>query len=76
MDTRIKSLFESGCNIVIGFAVSFLSNMIILPIFGMPFKMSSFGLIGGIYTVISLVRSYVIRRLFVNGFYEAIFKNR
>ena len=71
-DSKFKSIFESGCNIVVGFTINFITNMVILPLFGMPFSLKSFGMIGVFYTGVSLLRSYYIRRLFVNGFYEGI----
>jgi len=73
MDSKKKSLFESVCNIIIGYTVNFGANAVILPIFGIPFSWGIFGLIGLFYTFVSLARSYLIRRLFVRGFYETIF---
>lgn len=75
-DSRIKSLTEASFNILVGFTINFIANIIILPLIGTPFSLTNFGLIGIAYTVISLARSYVIRRLFVNGFYEAIFGDK
>ena len=72
-DAKFKSLFESICNIIVGYTVNFGANAVILPIFGIPFSWGVFGLIGLFYTAVSLTRSYFIRRLFVNGFYETIF---
>jgi hypothetical protein len=62
--TRMASLRESGMNIVVGFAIQFAANYFILPLFGLhPSVADLFGL-GGIFTVISVVRSYVLRRVF------------
>jgi hypothetical protein len=69
-DSRIKSLTEAVCNIIVGYSVNFAANVAILPHFGIPFDWGVYGLIGLLYTGVSLLRSYVIRRLFVNGFYE------
>lgn len=71
-DSKIKSFVESVFNIAVGLGISFSANLIILPIFGMPYNLVNFGLISVIFTVISLVRSYVLRRMFVHGFYEWI----
>lgn len=63
--TRIGSLIEAIINILIGFWINFLANMLILPAFG--FETFSWEInmqIGILYTVISVVRSYVIRRWF------------
>jgi hypothetical protein len=71
-DSRIKSMVEVIFNIVVGFTINFFANMFILPMFGMPFSLKSFGLIGVLYTIIAIIRGYLIRRLFVNGFYEDV----
>ena len=58
------SLLEAKVNILIGFSINYFANLIVLPLFGLPVTMlDAFG-IGLIFTVISLVRSYVIRRWF------------
>jgi len=72
IDSKIKSLVESIFNIIIGLTISFISNLIILPLFGFEPTFEDLALISVIYTLISLARSYLIRRLFVNGFYEVI----
>lgn len=69
-DSKIKSFTEAAFNIVVGFTINFVANMFILPMFGMPFSLSAFTMIGILYTFISLARSYFLRRLFVHGFYE------
>ena len=73
-DTKMKSLVESIFNIVVGYSVAFTTNIIILPLFGFNTSISTFTWIGVIYTAVSLIRSYLIRRMFVNGFYEFIKK--
>ena len=75
-DTKIKSLVEALFNVVVGVLVGFVANMVILPMFGMPFSLINFGIIGVIYTFISLVRAYILRRLFVNGIYEWFINKR
>ena len=65
--TRIDSLMEALTNVAIGFGINFAANVAVLPlVLGVPVNLSALGLIGAIYTVISVVRSYVLRRLF-NG---------
>ena len=71
-DTKIKSLVEAAFNIVVGISISFVANLLILPLFGFKPTIGDLALIGVIYTFISLARTYIIRRLFVNGFYEEI----
>lgn len=67
MQTIKGSALESLANTAIGWALNFTCNLLILPYFGFtsitPAK--AFG-IGVVFTVISLVRSFVLRRVF-NG---------
>ena len=70
-DSKIKSLTEAIFNIIVGFTINFIANVIILPlVFDIPFTIGKFMWIGLLYTIISLTRSYLLRRMFVNGFYE------
>jgi hypothetical protein len=65
--SRIGSFIEAWVNIGIGFTINFTANMLILPLFGFNVKASQAFGIGVIFTVISIARSYCIRRWF-NGF--------
>lgn len=58
------SMIESLSNVVVGFGVSMLANLLILPLFGYSPGIVDAGLIGAVFTVISLIRSYLMRRLF------------
>lgn len=64
MQSKIQSLIESLINIAIGYAVALASQLVIFPIFGIHIPLSDNLAIGAWFTVISLVRSYVIRRWF------------
>lgn len=67
MQTKLGSLTEAWANIAVGFGVNFAANLIILPLFGFhSLTVRNNLIIGLLYTVISLVRSYVLRRWF-NG---------
>ena len=67
MQTRVDSLMESLTNIVIGFAINFVANILILPaVLGVPVNLAELGWIGIFFTIISVVRSYTLRRVF-NG---------
>lgn len=73
-DSKIKSFVESIINIIIWFLISFIANTIVLPLFWYNVSTKDSFYIAIVFTVISLVRSYLIRRIFVNWFYELIFK--
>ena len=62
--TKLGSLIESLMNIAIGYGVALLSQIAIFPLFGIHIPLSTNLWIGAWFTVISLVRSYVIRRWF------------
>jgi hypothetical protein len=62
--TRLGSLIEAIVNIIIGFGINFAANLIVLPRFGFDVKPAQAFGIGLIFTVISIARSYVIRRWF------------
>ncbi len=47
-----------------GFAINFCANMLILPLIGFHITASQNLFIGVLYTIISVTRSYVIRRWF------------
>ena len=62
--TRLGSLIEAFMNVAIGFAINFVANMLILPLVGFHITPGQNLFIGVLYTVISVARSYVIRRWF------------
>jgi hypothetical protein len=62
--TRLGSLIEAIINVIIGFAINYAANMLIFPLFGFHITPGANFLMGCIYTVISVVRSYTIRRWF------------
>jgi hypothetical protein len=58
---------EALANIAVGFGVNFTANLLILPAFGFTsLTVRNNLVIGLLYTVISLGRSYILRRWF-NG---------
>lgn len=62
--TRLESLIESIINILIGYGVALLSQLLIFPMFGIQVSLTDNLLIGAWFTAVSLVRSYAIRRWF------------
>ena len=62
--TKRASLLEAASNILIGFWVSVGANMLILPHFKNPGAFTEAFTIGLIFTIISFVRSYLLRRFF------------
>jgi hypothetical protein len=64
MQSKLGSLAESITNVAIGITIGFISNIVVLPAFGYNVTITDGLLISIVFTVISLVRSYFIRRLY------------
>lgn len=62
--TRIGSLIESVTNTTIGFGVALASQIVVFPLFDIHVPLQTNLGIGAWFTLISVVRSYVIRRWF------------
>jgi len=66
MQLKKHSLFEAVTNIIVGYTINLLANMIIFPLWGWTISLKQNIEIGVIYTVISLIRSYCLRRAFTH----------
>jgi hypothetical protein len=62
--TRLGSLIEAIINVIIGFSINYSANLLIFPLFGFHITPGANFLMGMIYTVISVARSYCVRRWF------------
>ena len=61
---RITSMVESAANISVGFVVAFIAQLTVFPIFNIAVTLADNFSIAGIFTLVSLVRSYALRRAF------------
>jgi hypothetical protein len=59
------SLAEAVTNILVGYGLAVLTQIVVFPLFGLGASLSENLLIGGAFTVTSLIRSYALRRLFI-----------
>ena len=65
MQTRLSSLTESCLNTASGFVVSWLVWVyIVVPYWNLPVRAADNLAITGMFTVVSIARTYVWRRLF------------
>ena len=67
MDSKLKSASESFMNILPGFLIAYLATFFILPPFHEGIEASDptvLAIVALLFTAISLVRMYIIRRLF------------
>ena len=62
--SRTMSLVESIANVVIGYSVAVVAQVLIFPVFGLQTTLAQNLEIGAIFTVVSIVRSFGLRRLF------------
>lgn len=66
MQSRFASFVEAWVNVLIGFTINFCANLLILPLFGFTPSLAENFMIGVLFTVISVARSYLLRRWFNN----------
>ena len=64
MQTRLMSLTEAIANVVVGYALAVLTQVLVFPLFGFEPSLSENLRIGLVFTGLSLARGYLIRRLF------------
>ena len=62
--SRWMSLVEAVTNVLVGYGVAVATQWLVFPIFGLYATLQENLLIGMIFTAVSLVRSYVLRRAF------------
>lgn len=62
--TRRQSLIEAWANVLVGYFVAVGANFLIFPLFGMNVPARDNFLIGLLFTFVSLIRSYCLRRAF------------
>ena len=64
MQSRIMSVVEAATNVLIGLVVSLISQLAIFKLYDIHITLSQNVEITMYFTVISIVRSYALRRLF------------
>ena len=62
--SRVMSLVESVANVIVGYGVAVATQIVVFPIFGLHTTLAQNLMMGGIFTVVSIGRSYALRRLF------------
>jgi len=62
--TRRHSALEAIVNTALGYVLAVLAQMAVFPQFGIALPLEQNLAIGGIFTVLSLVRGYALRRAF------------
>jgi hypothetical protein len=62
--SRRMSLVEAVTNVVVGYALAVLTQIVVFPWFGLQPSVRETLTIGAIFVGVSLLRSYALRRLF------------
>ena len=64
MQSRRHSFVESVTNVAIGYGVALASQLAIFPVFEIHVPLSDNLLFGAWFTLVSIARSYMVRRWF------------
>ena len=64
MQSRRHSAIETIANVFIGYVAAVASQMMVFPVFGIQVGARTHFMIGAWFTVVSVIRSYTMRRLF------------
>jgi hypothetical protein len=62
--SRLMSMVEAITNVVVGYGVAVVTQILIFPIFGLQTTLGQNLAMGGIFTIVSLLRSFALRRFF------------
>ena len=62
--SRAMSLLEAVANVIVGYGVAVVTQILIFPIFGLHTTLAQNLKMGAVFTVVSIARSYLLRRLF------------
>lgn len=64
MQSWRQSLIEAVANVVVGYALAILTQIVVFPWFGLQVPFKDNLAIGAMFVMVSLLRSYALRRLF------------
>jgi len=62
--SKRMSMVESLTNVAVGYGVAVSAQIVIFPLFGLEVALADNLAIGAIFTGISILRSYTLRRVF------------
>jgi hypothetical protein len=62
--SRLMSLLESVANVIVGYGVAVMTQILIFPIFGLHTTLAQNLKMGAIFTIVSIARSFALRRVF------------
>ncbi|MDF1621394.1 MULTISPECIES: hypothetical protein [Paracoccaceae] len=62
--SRLMSLVEAITNVIVGYGVAVVTQILIFPIFGLHTTLAQNLQMGLLFTGVSIIRSFLLRRLF------------
>jgi len=62
--SRRMSLVESLANVAVGFGVAVLTQIVVFPFFGLHVSLADNLVMGAVFTIVSIARSFTLRRVF------------
>ncbi len=63
--TRSLSAVEAATNVILGWMVALITQVLIFPVLGLQVMLWQNMMLSGVFTTVSFLRSYVLRRLFI-----------
>lgn len=64
MQSRLMSLVEALANVAVGYGVAVLVQIVAFPLLGLAATLGQNLALGLVFTAVSIVRSYALRRIF------------
>ena len=62
--SRRMFLAEAAANVVIGYILAVATQIVVFPLFGIQIVLADDLAIGGIFALVSLLRGFMLRRVF------------
>ena len=62
--SRLMSLVESVANVVVGYGVAVITQIVVFPVFGLHTTLAQNLQMGAIFTIARITRSFTLRRVF------------
>ncbi|MFO0520053.1 MAG: hypothetical protein ACK515_06465 [bacterium] len=62
--SRHMSLVESLANVAVGYGIAVLAQIAVFPFFGLHVSLADNLVMGAVFTIVSIARSFTLRRVF------------
>ncbi len=62
--SRVMSLLEAVTNVAVGYGLAVAPQLAVFPLFALPARLDDACAMGAVFSLVSLARSYLLRRMF------------